>query len=141
MTGRWAWHGVESARGAGFEVSRDNTTVVRVEFYDRNIDPGPPLNAMCAALGQGSAKPAPNVEPVDEIDTRPLTPKMLAKIHVGMAELGYRERPKRLAALSTFLGREVLSTNDLNRSEGGLVIDRIDEKLAQRRRQQQGSAA
>ena len=134
---RWSWSAADCAHVGvdAFDITLDGKRAGRLEIQANGTDIVAGLNAFCTALTGVTATPPRGRDSQADAppDTRPLTDKQRTAIHIGMAELGYKERPQRLATISAFLGREVGSTNELTRDEAGAVLGRIDEKRNQPR--------
>lgn len=125
---RWTWRTEETTRGVAFALTCDDAPAGRIE-PPKGVDvPPETLRALCDSLSSTDT-PQPCQTATD---SRKLTDKQRTAIHIGMAELGYRERAQRLAAISAFLGREIRSTNDLTFSEASAVLDRIEERKRRR---------
>ena len=139
----WSWRRVESARvgGESYELTLGGTPAGRLEMYGRIPNPSLVLGPLVDALAGPTAVTAVKPEtPLGQPDERPLTGKQRSKIHLGLAELGYRDRDRRLVAIGGIVGRTITTSNELTVAEASVVIDRVEAALRKRHRDG-GSAA
>lgn len=54
------------------------------------------------------------------------------KLFAQFRDLGINDRELRLAVISGYLGRRLLSSNDLSADEAKLLIDWLDRRLVER---------
>lgn len=129
--------GDEDPGAAGTKPARKRTAQRRALA---ELPPAPELPTVAPHATRGSvvgAEPGPSP---DTYTPAPVSAKTLLALQVAYRDLGITDRAERLAHASVYVGRDLVSANDLTDDEAGALVAELTARLEQERAERGGEA-